>query len=135
MKKDSGEGVSSILEALISSTILASLMILVITYGNQLYTYTQIESISRKYIQQMETYGYLTPELQDDISEELDALGVVNIDCSKSTMQKTKNGEPINLIINADYKYQVFNFDWVIKQETNTHTFNLVRTSISKCYE
>lgn len=135
MKKDSGEGVSSILEALISSTILASLMILVITYGNQLYTYTQIESVSRKYIQRMETYGYLTPELQDDINKELDALGVVNIDCSKSTMQKTKNGETINLIINADYKYQVFNFDWVIKQESNTHTFNLVRTSISKCYE
>ncbi len=134
MKKDKGEAISTVLEAMVGAILLSLLLSIVFVYGNQLLIYTRISHVSRDYIQKMEIYGCLTPELENELIAELTDLGLQNINCQNSTLIEEENGEPIVLDIRADMKYTAFIVDGFVKKQTDDYAFQISRTSISKTY-
>lgn len=134
MKKDSGAGTAVVFETMVVAFMLSLFLMIVFTYGTQLLTYVQISHVSRECIQEMEMYGYLTPELEASLTENLEELGLTNIDCSNSTRTKTANGEPISLNVEADFSFTVFRVDTFIRKNTSNCDFSINRTTISKSY-
>lgn len=60
---------------------------------------SQIGQVARKYILRMETTGYLTASDQNNLSQELQALGVTGIDFNGTTRVCVGYGAPISLHI------------------------------------
>ncbi len=59
----------------------------------------EISQLSRQYILRMETEGYLNEQNKLNLLQELQALGVQNIDLSGTTLQPVSYGETILLKI------------------------------------
>lgn len=59
----------------------------------------EISQLSRQYILKMETEGYLNESSKQSLLQELQALGVQNIDLSGTTLQPVSYGETILLKI------------------------------------
>ena len=134
MRKDSGEANSTIIETMVCAFLLSLFLVIVFVYGNQLLTYIKIEHVARNYMQEMEVYGCLTPEMEVSLIDELEDLGLKNVNCNSSTLTKTANGNEIVLDIQADLLYTFFDTDTFITKRTENYNFHMVKTSISKSY-
>ena len=66
----------------------------------------EISQLSRQYILKMETEGYLNEQNKQYLVEELQALGMQNIDLSGTTLQPVSYGETILLEIKGIVKYR-----------------------------
>ncbi len=60
---------------------------------------SRIDQIARKYILRMETVGYLTGADRLELTEELTALGAIELDYTGSTMNHVAYGSTISLVI------------------------------------
>ena len=65
---------------------------------------TEVNQLARKYILRMETVGYLTAEDKTALCQELDSMGVTEIDLSGTTLSQTSYGAPIYLQISGKLK-------------------------------
>lgn len=65
---------------------------------------TEANQLARKYILRMETVGYLTAEDKTSLCQELDSMGVTEIDLSGTTLSQTSYGTPIYLQISGKLK-------------------------------
>ncbi|MCM1185187.1 MAG: hypothetical protein NC251_07130 [Lachnoclostridium sp.] len=65
---------------------------------------SHIGQIARNYILKMETEGGMTPEDEIMLIQELDALGITDIDLSGTTFGETKYGERVSLNIRGKLK-------------------------------
>ena len=134
MIKDSGEANSTIIETMVCAFLLSLFLVIVFIYGSQLLTYVKIEHVARNYIQEMEVYGCLTPEMEDALIAELEELGLQNVNCKSSTTIQASNGDEIVLDIQADLSYTFFDTSNFVTKKTEVYDFHILKTSISKTY-
>ncbi len=60
---------------------------------------TEVGQLARKYILRMETVGYLQPDDKNALWQELDTMGVTEINLEGTTMHVAAYGSPITLCI------------------------------------
>ena len=66
----------------------------------------QIGQIARKYILRMETVGYLTENDRTHMEQELQGIGVEQLDLSGTTLTQVTFGDPIYLVIKGQIPVQ-----------------------------
>lgn len=64
----------------------------------------EVSQVSRKYILQMETEGYLSQENKNKMLEELKNLGLQNVDISGTTLSPVFYGDTIMLKIRGGFR-------------------------------
>lgn len=97
-KKSSG----SILDVLSVGICILAISIMMMAYLNSIElvnSKAEISQLARKYILNMETVGYLTPEKCQDLKQDLVQLGVGKVDLSGTTLQEVSYGNAIVLSI------------------------------------
>lgn len=65
---------------------------------------TAVGQLARKYILRMETVGYLTAADRTMLCQELDAMGVAEVDLTGTTLNEVSYGAPITLQISGNLK-------------------------------
>lgn len=108
-KKEDGNStlVSGVFTMVISVTAMALISMNVISSVGIMNTKNDINSVMRKYIIMMETYGYLTNEDETELIQELTDIGMTNIDISGTTMNEVEYGEVIYLHVKGDINKRV----------------------------
>lgn len=112
-KKEDGNStlVSGVFTMVISVTAMALISMNVISSVGIMNTKNDINSVMRKYIIRMETYGYLTNEDETELIQELTDIGMTNIDISGTTMNEVEYGEVIYLYVKGDINKRVITLD------------------------
>lgn len=85
---------------------------------------SDVNMIMRKYIIRMESEGYLTPEDESGMIEELKACGMTNIDISGTTRNEVEYGETVYLYVKGDISRRVVSLNDIkngIWQDKDVH--------------
>lgn len=92
----------SIVDVMSAGICILAMSILMMSYLNSMElmnTKAEICQLARRYILRMETVGYLTASEKDSLQQELQILGVQNIDFTGTTMLEVPYGSGITLCI------------------------------------
>lgn len=121
------------------SCMLGILFMFIIMYlGLDIYARVNLAirktGIERKYMLYMETQGYLTPERQEALKNELTALGVLNISFNGTTLTATGYGQEVVLSVTGTIKTNAVvgitrNFTFIREGGSN---FRIYRKSTAK---
>lgn len=89
-------------EIMITGFCMLAMMVVMLSYMDNVQLIQQkaaVSQLARKYILEMETVGYLTSQSKRVLTEELQQLGVADIDYEGTTDTAVGYGEPITLIL------------------------------------
>lgn len=98
MKREKG----NVGDIMITGFCMLAMTVVMLSYMDNVQLIQQKEAVSqlaRKYILEMETVGYLTPQSQRRLTEELQQSGVTDIDYEGTTDTAVGYGEAITLIL------------------------------------
>ena len=87
-------------DIMITGFCLLAMTVLMLSYTDSMQLIQQkiqVSQIARKYILKMETEGYLTPDAKTALREELQEIGVTELDYDGTTLEVVGYGEPIAL--------------------------------------
>ncbi len=99
MKKRRGSMLGDLLSSLL---VILSFTILAFSFLNAMNAISRkenVKEVSRKYILDMETKGYLTTESSAKLLQELSEIGLTDIDLSGTTLSDAGYGNEIHLYI------------------------------------
>ena len=99
MKKRRGSMLGDLLSSLL---VILSFTILAFSFLNTMNAISRkenVKEVSRKYILEMETTGYLTTESSARLLQELSEIGLTDIDLSGTTLSDAGYGNEIHLYI------------------------------------
>lgn len=95
----------SVMDVLSVGICIMAMSILMMAYLNSMQLISlksEASQLARKYILRMETVGYLTGSDKARLSQELQAMGVANIDFTGTTLHETAYGNEIVLCIQGE---------------------------------
>lgn len=98
MRKQKG----NIGDLLVTGICILAMTVVMLSYLENvslLHQKAAVSQLARKYILRMETVGYLLPDDQTALWQELDTMGVTEISLEGTTMHTTAYGMPITLCI------------------------------------
>lgn len=89
-KRDDGETVLNLFPVILTSIIMLALVLVFSAWTRNVDTKDDLDQVCRKYMLKMETQGYLTDEMKDDLIDELVEAGMI-----RDTIQfsAVKNGK------------------------------------------
>ena len=95
----------------------------------------EISQVARKYILVMETRGYMTEEVRQQLLEELQGIGLAQIDLSGTTSQPVPYGDTIMLKIRGRVNGNVLEMEenmWSAGFRTQNYYVEEIRMSTAK---
>lgn len=92
-------GVGNMLSCMVGMLLLFMVIYLGMDIYGRMNLAIKKSRIERTYMLYMETYGYLTPDKQAVLTEELMDIGVVNISYAGTTLTKTGYGQEVILSV------------------------------------
>lgn len=113
------EAISDMLLVMLGMLGIFGLIVVGLDAFEQMNLATQKARIERTYIAAMETDGYLSPEKQSELIDDLTSLGVTNISLAGTTMQETGYGGIIVLSVTG-----IMHTDSVVEMTDN---WNFIR--------
>lgn len=121
-------GFSNIVTGIFTMGICIMAMTLICLYNISatgiLNSKSDVNMIMRKYIIRMESEGYLTPEDETELMEELKEAGMTNIDISGTTLSEVEYGETVYLYVKGDISKRVISLGDIkngVWQDKNIH--------------
>lgn len=109
-KEEGSTVISKFLVVIITIVVVAMLAVQYISYVKVLDIKDEISITMRKYIIRMETMGYLTDDNKESMLQELNAIGVSNVDFSGTTISEVPYGDTIDLHITGKLGVKTYNF-------------------------
>lgn len=103
MKKQSG----NVADIMMTGICILSLTVVMLSYLESvslIHQKAEVSQLARKYILRMETVGHLTSADRTSLYQELDAVGVTEIDLGGTTMNEVSYGSSITLQIAGKLK-------------------------------
>ena len=98
MKKESGS-VGEILASGLCMLAMTTVMLFYMGDVDMVNRKAAVSQIARKYILRMETVGELTDADAAPLTQELESLGVSELDLDGTTMEEVNYGDPVILVI------------------------------------
>lgn len=98
MKKQKGT-VADLITAGICILAMTVVMLAYMDSVSLLHQKSEVSQLARKYILRMETVGYLTAGDRTSLVQELDSMGVTEIQLGETTLHQVSYGYPITLQI------------------------------------
>lgn len=96
--KEKGQ-IFDMFSVLFTAMVVCILLVFFASWMGNLEAKDRVNMTARQYMLSMETYGYLSSDIKNDLMDNLTALGVSNIDISGTTMSAQDYGATINLCI------------------------------------
>ncbi len=96
--------VSDIMTTGLCILAMTAVMLAYMNSASLIHQKTEVSQLARKYILRMETVGYLTARDCVTLCQELDAVGVTEIDLGTTTLHQVSYGAPITLQISGKLK-------------------------------
>lgn len=93
------KGVGNMLSCMVGMLLLFMVIYLGMDIYGRMNLAIKKSRIERTYILYMETYGYLTPDKQAALTEQLKDIGVVNISFSGTTLTPAGYGQEVTLSV------------------------------------
>lgn len=98
MRKQKG----NIGDFLISGLCILAMTVVMLSYMESvalIHQKAEVSQLARKYILRMETVGYLTPQDRTALCQELNTMGVTQVQLDGTTLNQVDYGTPITLVI------------------------------------
>lgn len=113
------------------------IMVLLLVYASwirNLELKSEVDTIARNYLLQMETTGHLTPAAQESLRNDLEKIGMSSIDFKNTTVDEVNYGDTILLEIEGnlairDYQYLDF---FTLDKKSGTIRVKIYLTSTAK---
>ena len=102
-KKDAGFA-EKLLPVLLSTGMVFGLVLLSGRFSEMIRNREDMNQITRAYLLEMETLGYLPNEQKSRLQAQLEECGLVNIDFSGTTLSAVGYGETIRLVVSGTLK-------------------------------
>lgn len=133
LKKENGSSLDSIVIPLLSLVAIAAIVLVVITSMKDSNVSFKVKEISRNYLLQIETKGYLDSENEANLVEELKKVGVYDIDLAGTTMTRGKYGDNVYLNISGKYEIKSYKMDGLkLKKQSKTVNISEKQCSTGK---
>lgn len=100
MRKQKG----NIADLMVTGLCILAMTVVMLSYMENvalIHQKARVSQLARKYILRMETVGYLTASDKVTLCQELDGMGVTEINLDGSTVNEVSYGAPITLHING----------------------------------
>lgn len=133
LNKENGSSLDSMVIPLLSLVAIAAIVLVVITSMKDSNVSFKVKEISRNYLLQIETKGYLDSESESNLVEELKKIGVENIDLTGTTITRGKYGDNVYLSIKGQYNIKSYKMDGLkLKKENKTVNISEKQCSTGK---
>lgn len=134
MNKKSGS-MMKMIPVLLAMAAMTAITVMYLTYMSDYDKRESADQIAREYILRMETQGYLSEEMKNNLISDLGDIGVKSINLQGTTMSKAAYGDEIVLIINADVETEEHVFEGLLSKRTDRKTrhIKISKKSTSKC--
>lgn len=123
-KKEEGtSAISSMLSMVLTVFLVAILLIVYFGHMANIDKRDTLDVIAREFILKMETTGYLTEELEDELIKKLNAVGLKNVDLTGTTRSEAGYGQQILLCIAGELQLNSYTLESIFGfQEKNEWT-------------
>lgn len=123
------------LPVLLAMAAMTAITVMYLTYMSDYDKRESADQIAREYILKMETQGYLTVEMKDNLITDLGDIGFGHINLQGTTMSKADYGDEIVLIINAVLETKEHIFEHLLGKRTDSkmRQIKISKKSTSKC--
>lgn len=133
IKKDNG-GVLDFIPMLLTIVVIMVLLLVYASWIRNLELKSEVDTIARNYLLQMETTGHLTPAAQESLRNDLKKIGMSSVDFKDTTVDEVNYGNTILLEIEGnlaiqDYQYLDF---FTLDKESGTIRVKISLTSTAK---
>lgn len=134
MNKKSGS-MMKMIPVLLAMAAMTAITVMYLTYMSDYDKRESADQIAREYILRMETQGYLSEEMKNNLISDLGDIGVKSINLQGTTMSKAAYGDEIVLMINADVETEEYVFEGLLSKRTDRKTrhIKISKKSTSKC--
>ena len=134
MNKKSGS-MMKMIPVLLAMAAMTAITVMYLTYMSDYDKRESADQIAREYILRMETQGYLSEEMKNNLISDLGDIGVKSINLQGTTMSKAAYGDEIVLMINADVETEEHVFEGLLSKRTDRKTrhIKISKKSTSKC--
>lgn len=134
MKKKCGS-MMKMLPVLLAMAAMTAITVMYLTYMSDYDKRESADQIAREYILRMETQGYLSEEMKNNLISDLGDIGVSGINLQGTTMAKAAYGDEIALIINASVETEEHVFENLLSKRTDRKVrhIKISKKSTSKC--
>lgn len=134
MNKKSGS-MMKMIPVLLAMAAMTAITVMYLTYMSDYDKRESADQIAREYILRMETQGYLSEEMKNNLISDLGDIGVKSINLQGTTMSKAAYGDEIVLMINADIETEEHVFEGLLSKRTDRKTrhIKISKKSTSKC--
>lgn len=130
-KKDKGL-IDQALGIIITVIFIVILVLGFMYYSSWIKTKNDIDATCRKYMLRMETDGYLTTQNKNDMTDELEDLGVININFNGTTLTEVPYGTKITLQVSGIARLTGISLDGGSLSKEFDLPVNIRKESISK---
>lgn len=133
LKKKDGSIVENILVAMVGITLVAAFIVIIFGAFSSISDKWGMRQVAREYLLIMETEGYLKPEDQTALINELEGYGLYNISLAGTTTREVDYGDRIYLSISGTYDDNVLAFaDGISKVTSNPVMVTIHRQTTAK---
>lgn len=124
-----------LLPVLLAMAAMAAVTALYVTYMSDYDKREYADQIAREYILKMETQGYLSEAMKNNLISDLSNVGFDNINLQGTTMTKAEYGDEIVLMINAHLETEDYVFENLLSKRTDRkiRQIKISKKSTSKC--
>ena len=135
MKKEEGT-LGDFISILIAILVCVIIMTVSIGFSGDSKRKVEIDNLARTTILQMDDTGYLTSQMQNQLTASLSALGCRNINYTGSTVNKADYGSPVYLKVTFEMPASDFSMDsnniFAFRQTTRYVTSQIYEESRSR---
>lgn len=119
---------------MISLSLLACFIVMLssINFIGAIDKHLEIHRVARNYMLKIESHGYLSQDNATKLQENLENMGLSNINLSGTTMNKVNNGDDIQLDVHYDQtikEIEINKFNIVLKNEVKHNEVELSSTA------
>lgn len=134
MQKKAGS-MMKLLPILLAMAAMAAVTVMYITYMSDYDRREYADQIAREYILKMETQGYLSENMKNNLISDLDGAGFTGINLQGTTMSKAEYGDEIALMIHASLETEEYVFENLLGKRTDRKIRHITisKKSTSKC--
>ncbi len=124
-----------LLPVLLAMAAMAAVTALYVTYMSDYDKREYADQIAREYILKMETQGYLSEAMKNNLISDLSDAGFDSINLQGTTMTKAEYGDEIVLMINAHLETEDYVFENLLCKRTDRkiRQIKIAKKSTSKC--
>lgn len=127
-KKDDGSTLGELIPIILCIVVVSVILLMFMRFMQDFSTKDNLDSIARKYVLKMEADGYLTPENEASLLEELADAGMVGstIDLVGTTRTRVSYGESIQLVIVGKMRIVSLDVNNILSPHQQDDTMDIV---------